>query len=356
MRTVEISNKKIGDGNPCFIIAEAGSNHNGSLELAYKLIDIAASAGSDAIKFQNFTAEEIYPPNCGQADYLNDPKSVFEIIKEMEMPINWIPKLADYCVKKNIIFFTTPDDEKNVDLVDPYVPCFKVASYEATHLPLIRYIAKKGKPIILSVGVTSVEEIEEAINEIEMEGNKNIILQHCVSAYPAPCKDYNLKVIQSLKQKFGVPIGVSDHTNNNEKDYSKNPLVIPIGSVALGSNSVEKHFTVSRELPGPDHKYAIEPRELELMVKSIRDVESALGDGVKRVMDSEKELYDFARRSLFSVKVIQKGDVFNSDNLRVLRNGKNKPGLLPKYYDFVIGKKATKRINEYTTINLDDII
>lgn len=364
IRKITIADKIIGDGKPCFITAEAGSNHNGSLDQARKLIDIAAASGADAVKFQLFHASTQYPKNAGYADYLKNRKPIYDIIKDMEMPHEWIPELAAHCKKRGIIFFSAVCDEESVDMLDEFVPCFKLASYEATHIPLIKYVAEKGKPIILSVGVATIKEISEALETAYSAGNMDVVLQNSVSCYPAPIKDTNLKVVQTLKKKFRIPVGVSDHT--------RDPLIVPVGAVAFGANLIEKHFTISNNLPGPDHMFAIEPDELNSLVHEIRSYEkhpvgvanlinrfpllkAAIGDGRKRVMPSERELYKFARRSVFSIRPIEKGMTFTKKNIAVLRNGKNTPGLHPREFIKIVGRKAAKDIPVFKSIRKGDL-
>lgn len=364
IREVTIGDKIIGDGHPCFITAEAGSNHDKNLDQAKKLIDIAVKSKADAVKFQTFKAAKLYTQNAGYADYLGNKKSIFEIIRSMEMPYEWISELAEYCQNKGIIFFSAPFDEESADVLEDFVPCFKIASYEATHIPLLKYIAKKRKPMIVSVGVTSMEEIQEALDTIYSAGNRDVILQNCVASYPAPLKDSNLRVIQTFKNNFGIPAGLSDHT--------KEPLEACLGAVCLGANILEKHFTVSKTLPGPDHAYALEPAEFELFVKEIRAYEKnpvsfeilserfpllaeALGSGEKSVMPSENELYSFARRSVFSIKKIRKGDVFTLENIAVLRNGKNSPGLHPREFEKILGKKSLNDLEPFAGVNSKDM-
>lgn len=355
MKPVQIGTKIIGDGHPCFIIAEAGSNHNGSLEIAYQLVDAATEAGADAVKFQHFKAEKIYPPNCGDAQHLGYRDNIFDIMKMNEMPDFWIPKLAAYCQRKGILFFSSTFDEESADMLDPYVNFFKIASYEATHIPLLRHIARKGKPIILSVGVTTVEEIKEAIETIRKEGNNQIVLQHCVADYPAPCKDYNLRTIHWLKELFDIPVGVSDHTFDNAADFAKNPFVIPISAVALGANTIEKHFTTDRNLPGPDHRFALTPDQLKLLVLSVRDAEAARGVPYKLIAQSEMPRFAYGRRTVFAVKDIAPGELLTRQNTRILRQGTHPPGLAPRDYELALGKRVRHAIHAYTTITNQDI-
>lgn len=346
MRKIRIGKRLIGKNKPCFIIAEAGSNHNGSFKKALKLIDVAVSAGADAVKFQLFKASKLYPKNAGQTEYLKMKEPIYDIIKKMELPEEWIPKLYKYCKKKKIIFMASVFDEESADILDKYVNVFKIASYEMTHLPLLKHVAKKKKPIMMSTGATNLKEIEKSVKTIKKEGNNKIILMQCTAKYPAPLESINLRVMVTLK-RFGFPVGLSDH--------SREPDIAPMAAVALGANVIEKHFTLSNKLPGPDHKFALEPKELKLMVSKIRDVEKTLGTGRKVVLKYEKELFDFARRSLFAIKDIKKGETFGKENIAVLRKGKLKKGLKPEYFDKVLGKKAKRTIKRYKAITKDMI-
>jgi N-acetylneuraminate synthase len=346
-KVVRIGSRAVGEGQPCFIIAEAGSNHNQKLSLAKKLVDTAVNAKADAVKFQVFVPEKIYVKDAGFADYLGNKKTIQQIFKDIMMPQDWLPKLAEYCKKKGIMFLSSAFDEDSVDIVDPYVAAHKIASYESTHFPLIRHIAKKGKPIIMSVGMASIDEIREVLNVIASTGNKNVIIMHCISKYPTPIEASNLRVIDTLRKEFGVPVGISDHT--------REPVINPIAVVARGGNAVEKHFTLSNKLPGPDHKFALEPDELAEMVSSIRKTESALGSPVKQVQQIEKELYSFARRRVHATKNILKGEIFTKQNIAVLRSGKSRPGMEPKYFDWVLGRRAAADIRESDGVRREDV-
>jgi N-acetylneuraminate synthase len=348
MIKIKVGSKKIGEGEPAFIIAEAGSNHNGRIEQAKKLIDVAVEAGADAVKFQLFRAEKLYPQNAGHADYLKTKKSIYRIIKEMEMPYDWIPELYDYCRERSIIFLASHFDEESADkLEEVCVDAYKIASYECTHIPLLRYTAKKGKPIIMSTGLASLGEIEESLNVIYAQGNSQVALMHCAAAYPTPIEHVNLRVMDTLKTAFEVPVGISDHT--------RDPILVPIVAVARGANIIEKHFTLSNKLEGPDHRFAIEPHELKAMVKSIRMTEKALGSPHKHVMPSEKELYKFARRRIHAIRDIKKGEIITSKNAAILRSGKLPPGAEPKFWDLILGKKAAKNIAIGEGITLDKV-
>lgn len=345
---VRIGNQWIGDGNPCFIVAEAGSNHNGNLDQAKRLIDIAASAGANAVKFQVFRAKDLYPKGAGPSDYLGVQKPIYDIVAEMEMPYEWLPELAAYSREKDILFLASAFDEESVERLDPYVEAFKIASYEMTHIPLVRYVANKGKPVIISTGAADLDEVAETVEEFRRTGNENLILMQCTAAYPASLESLNVRAVATMKSRFGVPVGLSDH--------SRDPLVGPLAAVAVGANLIEKHFTFSNELPGPDHRFAVEPRELQLMVRKIREVEKALGDGEKAPHPSEAELRRFARRSIFAVRDIKAGEVFTPENIAVLRCGNLTPGLDPKHFPEVLGKRARQDIPAERAIREEDYV
>lgn len=345
---VTIAGRPIGDGEPCFIIAEAGSNHNVNLEQAKKLIDVAAEANADAVKFQLFRADKIYLKNAGRSDYLKQDRSIYDIIAEMEMPYEWLPDLSGYCQDKGIIFLSSVFDEESVDQLDPYVPAYKIASYEMTHLPLVRHIANKGKPVIISTGTANLEEVRETVEAFFETGNQDLALMQCTAAYPAPVESLNLRAIATLKDAFGIPVGLSDH--------SRDPLVGPLAAVALGADLVEKHFTLSNRLPGPDHAFAVEPAELCSMVQRIREVDQALGSGEKTSQSVEAELRRFARRSIFATRNVAAGETLTPANVAVLRCGNQAPGLEPKYYDQVLGSAARGDILEGSAIRTGDYV
>ena len=343
---VKIEDRWIGDGERCFIIAEAGSNHNGSMEQARRLIDVAVDAHVDAVKFQLFRASKLYPKEAGRSDYLKQDRSIYDIIAEMEMPYEWLPDLADYCREKGIMFLSSVFDEESVDKLDPYVPAYKIASYEMTHLPLVRHIAGKGKPVIISTGTANLEEVDETVEAFFGTGNRDLMLMQCTASYPAPTDSLNLRAVQTMKSAFGVPAGLSDH--------SRDPLIAPMAAVALGADLVEKHYTLSNLLPGPDHQFALEPAELGMMVANIREVERALGTGEKTHHSVESELRAFARRSIFAIQDVAKGDQFTPDNVAVLRKGNLEAGLAPKYYDAVLGSVARRPIPAGSAIHQRD--
>ncbi|OPX84997.1 MAG: Spore coat polysaccharide biosynthesis protein SpsE [Pelotomaculum sp. PtaB.Bin104] len=348
MDSFRIGSKSIGEGHPCFIIAEAGSNHNGNLQQAKILVDIAVEAGADAVKFQNFKADKLYPKNAGKPGYLKSEKPIHEMIKTMEMPQDWIPELAGYCARNNIIFISTPFDEESADLLDPYVEVFKIASYEMTHIPLLRHVARKGKPLIISTGTANMDEVRHTVDVVRHEGNERIILLQCTASYPAALESLNLRAIKTMRQTCGVLTGLSDH--------SRDPVIGPCAAVALGACCVEKHFTVSNLLPGPDHKFAVEPDELRRMVQSIRATEACMGAGDKVALEVEKELRIFARRSIFTVNRIKKGEKFTCENIAVLRCGELGYEFSPEEYEQVLNRTAEIDIAENSLLKREHVV
>ncbi|HLE92828.1 MAG TPA: N-acetylneuraminate synthase family protein [Anaerolineales bacterium] len=345
---VRVGNRWIGDGESCFIIAEAGSNHNGSFEQAKQLIDVAVSAGADAVKFQVFRANSLYPKSAGFSDYLKVARPIYDIIAELEMPYEWIPDLASYCRDKDVLFLASVFDEVSADQVERHVEAFKIASYEMTHIPLIRHVAKKSKPVIISTGTANLNEVAETVDEFRRTGNNALILMQCTAAYPAPLDSLNVRAIASMKEAFGVPVGLSDH--------SRDPLVGPLSAVAVGANLIEKHVTLSNELPGPDHRFALEPDQLRLMIQKIREAERVLGNGRKEMHPVEMELRWFARRSVFAVRDIRAGEPFTEENIAVLRSGTLKASLEPKDFWDVLGKRARRNIPAESAIEKEDYV
>lgn len=349
IKNIKIGKNFIGENSKTYVITEIGSNHNNDLEKAYKMIDIAKRCGSNAVKFQIFREKRLYAPNAGKVDYLKLNKTINEIVIENEAPLSFHKKLFNYCKKKKITYLCTPTDEILADYLDEIgVEAFKIASYASTHLPLIRHIAKKGKPIILSTGSTSLFEIHEAVETILSQKNEKIIILHCVSKYPAKLQECNLNIIKKLREQFNFPIGLSDH--------SLDPVVAPVTSVVLGAKVIEKHFTLNKKDYGPDQKFSIDPDQLRIMINAIRGAEKSLGTNVKKIFSFEKELRDFAHRSIFSTKKIKKGEKFTKNNIAVLRPGKKKKGLMPKYYEIILGAKSFKNIEAGKAINFKDFI
>ena len=343
MHKIKIGDGLISEGEPCFIIAEAGSNHNGSLEQAKKLIDVAVAAKADAVKFQIYKAESLYSKHTPEFSYLKG-QNVYELIKSIETPREWIKELAGYCEARNITFLATPFDFEAIDLLAKYVPAFKIASFEIVDLELLQYAARKGKPMIISTGMANLCEIEEAISSIKSVGNNDIILLHCNSLYPTSVEAVNLKAMETMRTAFKVPIGFSDHTLG---------IHIPVAAVAMGACVIEKHFTLDRTLPGPDHSFALEPDELKEMVRGIREVEKAKGSGIKEKSALESdEMYVKARRSIHAKVNIPKETKITEDMLIVKRPGY---GIKPKFIDMVMGRVAKKDIKEDEWITWDAV-
>lgn len=344
MKKIKIGNRLVGEEEPCFIIAEAGSNHDGKLEQAKKLIDVAKEAGADAVKLQTYCAEKLYSRKTPTMKYLKKDKlvkkdeTVWDLIKKIEMPREWHKPLADYCKEKELIFLSTPFDLEAVDELEGFVPAYKIASFEITHLPLLEYVAKKGKPIILSTGMADLSDIELALETIYKQGNKDIILLHCAVGYPPKYEDINLRTMETMRRAFQLPVGFSDHTLGITSD---------IAAVALGACVIEKHFTLDRKLPGPDHPFALESDELKDMVQAIRDTEASLGSPIKRHTKSEGEMHRLGRRSLVAACNIPKGTKITKEIIDVKRPGF---GIHPKMIDVVIGRVAKVDIEE------DDIL
>lgn len=339
MQRIKISNKWVGEGDPCFVIAEIGSNHDSKLKQAKELIDMAKEAGADAVKFQSFSADGLVSRkrlNKNKWEY----NSIFGLVKNFELPDSWHKELFEYCKKKETIFLSTPFEEKKADLLNKIgVSVFKIASGDLNNTPFLKYIAMFKKPIILSTGASYLKEVERAVKLIKNEGNRDIILLHCVSNYPTKVEDFNLRCIITLK-KFGLPVGCSDHSLG---------FSIPIVSVALGAKVIEKHITLSRGLKGPDHSFSLVPMEFKIMVDEIRKIEKALGDGVKRPSGEELSERISARRSIYASRDIPKGAVIKEEVLKIVRHAY---GLEPKKIYSLIGRKTKVLIKKDEVITL----
>lgn len=321
--------------NKVFIIAEAGVNHNGNLELAKKLIDVAAESGADAVKFQTFISEKCISKWADKASYqkstTGETEGQLAMVKKLELSFAEFVELKEYCKAKNIIFMSTPFDLESADFLNEIkVEIFKIPSGEITNYPLIKKIGQFRKSVIMSTGMCNLEEIREAIEILREQGTKNISLLHCNTQYPTPMEDVNLKAMLRLRDEFNLPIGYSDHSKGIE---------VPIAAVALGATIIEKHFTLSKEMEGPDHRASLEPDELKKMVESIRNIEKALGVREKLVTNSEKENLQIVRKSIVAAVPIKKGDIFTEENITVKRPG---TGLSPMRWNEVLGKSANK--------------
>jgi N,N'-diacetyllegionaminate synthase len=320
-----------------FVIAEAGVNHNGSVVLAKKLIDVAYYAGADAVKFQTFRAKNLALRNAPKADYqkqtTDSNESQFEMLKKLELNEKIHKELIDYCKEKKIHFISTPFDHDSIKLLNKLeLEIFKIPSGEITNLPYLRYIGTLDKEIILSTGMADIGEIEDALDILIDSGTKkeNITVLHANTQYPTPMDDVNLKAMVTIGNTFDIKYGYSDHTLGIEVD---------IAAVALGASIIEKHFTLDKMMEGPDHKASLDPYELQCMVKAIRNIEKSLGNGLKKISQSEKVNRDIVRKSIVASKVINKGEIFSEKNLTVKRPGN---GISPMRWDKVIGTMATK--------------
>ena len=339
---MKIANREIGKNQPCFVIAEIGSNHNQDFDLACKLIDTAADAGADAVKFQTFRASEHYSKKTPGFSYL-DNTDTHDLIKSLELDRSWQADLMRHAEEKGVIFFSSPCDTDAIEgLEDLDVPAYKVASFDLTDDSLISEMAAKNKPMILSTGMANWMDIQIAVDAVRKEGNDQIILLQCTSLYPAPAHLSNLNAMTSMESAFGTLVGYSDHTMGDH---------IPIAAVAMGACVIEKHFTLDRTLPGPDHPFAIEPQELAEMMRKIRDVEASMGDGIKNgPRPEEQEMAEKGRRSLHACVKIAEGQTISADMLKVKRPGL---GISPALREQVIGRKARRNIEADEWISWD---
>jgi len=346
MNALKINKQLVGPGTSTYIIAELSANHNQDFEEAVKLIKNARYVGADAVKIQTYTPDTM-TIDCRENYFqIGDGliwkgKNLYELYKEAYTPWEWQPELKKIANNLGMDLFSTPFDHTSIDFLEKMdVPAYKIASFELVDIPLIKKIAKCGKPVILSTGMATLGEIEEAVSTIREMGNGQIALLKCTSAYPAPPEEMNLRTIPHMAEYFDVPVGLSDHTLG---------IAVPIAAVALGACIVEKHLTISRSTPGPDSTFSLEPQEFKAMVDAIRITENALGKVSYEVTKHEKtsRLY---RRSFFVVRDMALGEIFSEDNVRSIRPGH---GLPPKYQDQIIGKKAKKAIKRGTPLSWD---
>jgi N-acetylneuraminate synthase len=343
---IKIGTRSIGPGAPVYFIAEAGSNHDGNFEQAKRLIEVAAAAGADAVKFQAFKAGSLYPRRAGQSAYLKDVRSIYDIIRDLEMPLDWIPVLAQLCAERGLHFLCTPFDFASADALEAYVPAFKIASYDMTNYPLLQHVARKGKPLIVSTGTADLDEVRDMIAAVRAVGDPGLVVLQCTAKYPAPLGALNVRAVASMAA-LGVLTGLSDH--------SREPLPGPLAAVALGAAVIEKHFTLSNALPGPDHPYALEPHELADLVAKIRELEASLGTGEKVVQPEEQELRAFARRTIFTTRSIARGERIRRPDLSILRCGTVPFGLHPKEYLRLFGRVVNRALELESAPGAEDI-
>lgn len=328
-----------------FIIAEAGVNHNGDINLAKKLIDVAKESGADAVKFQTFISEKVVSRHATKAEYqykyTQSKESQLEMVKKLELTFDEFVELSEYCRNKDIEFLSTAFDFDSIDFLDSLdMRTWKIPSGDITNLPYLIKIAKLNKPVILSTGMSTMEDIRSAVNILKENDSGDITILHCTTEYPTPYGDVNLSSMSTIKKEFNVPVGYSDHTRGIE---------ISIAAVAVGATVIEKHFTLDRNMEGPDHKASLEPDELKAMVSAIRNVEVAIGSGDKKPAESEKKNMAIARKSIIAKRNIIKGELFTEDNLTVKRPGN---GISPMRWFEVIGQTAMRDFEEDELINI----
>lgn len=337
MKPFEINERQIGPGRPTFVIAEAGVNHNGQLPLAKQLVDIAVDAGADAVKFQTFRAAQLASPSATKANYQKQTtapgESQLEMLGQLELSEDAFRELQSHCQSRGIIFLSTAFDENSVDfLASLDVPAFKIPSGEITNSPLLQHVGAKSKPVILSTGMATLGEIDEAIQGLSQAGAPQITLLHCVSEYPAHVSKMNLRAMATLSHCFGIPVGLSDHSLGAE---------MSIAAVALGASIIEKHFTSDKSLPGPDHSASLEPGELKMLVAAIRNVEVALGDGVKQPTAEELRNAAVVRRSLVAAIDLEAGTSLEHSMVDFKRPG---TGISLQILPYLLGRKLRCRV------------
>jgi N,N'-diacetyllegionaminate synthase len=343
---ISIGDKKVGDGQPVFIIAEAGVNHCGQIEIAKKMVDAAKDSCADAIKFQTFITEDHISRYAPLAEYQKSTgvKSQVELVKKLELSWDEFRELSDYAHEKRIIFLSTPFENKSVDFLESLdILAYKIGSGDITNLPLLNYVSKKDKPMIISTGMSTLSDIRNAIKVIKKQGNNKIALTHCTSNYPTAIKNCNLNAIDTLKTKFKVPVGYSDHTKG---------ILVPALAVARGACIIEKHFTLEKNMQGPDHQMSLNPIELKKMVKLVRFTEKALGSSEKKPSDAEFEVMAVARKSIVAKTNLPAGSVLNKSVLTIKRPG---IGIQPKDLKKLFGKRLTKAISADELLSWEDI-
>ena len=332
----------LDDPNHVFVIAEAGSNwkcgsYEEDLEQAKKLIKIASTSGADAVKFQTYRSETTYVSNPGGSKTLSYSENIDSIFKHHAMPYRMIPELAKFCKEEKILFMSSPFSVEDAKAIDPYTEIHKISSFEINHIPLLKFLISTKKTIIISTGSSTYDEIDFCINFLKDNGCNKIILLQCTSKYPCSIDSLNLSVIPKMKSRYNLPVGFSDH--------SVDPITAPLLSIGLGATVIEKHFTIDKNLSGPDHFFALNPNELKQMINSIRNAELAYGTGNKEILEEELETRKFAKRSLQATENILKGDIFQlGKNFDVLRPGNRTRGLEARFLKILNGKIATKNI------------
>lgn len=348
MRTIDIGGRLVGAGCPCYLIAEAGVNHNGDPDAALRLVDAAAAAGVDAVKFQTFAAERLATATAPKANYqletTDRAESQLDMLRRLELSADAHRRVMAHCSARGVQFLSTPYDEESADFLDVLgVAAFKIGSGEIVNWPFLQHVARKGRPMIVSTGTTYLSEVDEAARTIADAGNDQLVLLHCVSRYPADPATANLRAMQTMAQAFPWPVGFSDHSLGIE---------VGLAAAALGARVIEKHFTLDRTLPGPDHKASLEPAELAELVKGIRKVESALGDGIKRPVPAEEEGRKLGHRGLVAVRDLPEGYIIERADLRALRTG---TGISVKDILWVVGRRLARAVEAGRAIERADL-
>jgi N,N'-diacetyllegionaminate synthase len=347
--SVHIGDRRIGRGWPCFVIAEAGVNHNGDINRALALVDAAVAAGVDAVKFQTFRADRLAVATAPTAAYqrrqANASHSQIELLRSLELAESDVERIARHCRSAGILFLSTPFDPESAAFLNFLgVSAFKIGSGDLTNVELLAMVARFGRPMILSTGMSNLAEVEQAVDTCQENGNGQLVLLHCVSSYPCPPAHANVRAMRTLRMAFRRPVGYSDHTIGSE---------VALASVALGACVLEKHFTLDRSLPGPDHSSSLEPSEIATLVRSVRHVEEALGDGRKTVASSENETRWVARKSLVAARDIPADSRLTTDDIAVKRPG---TGLPPNALPYVLGRSCREAIPKDTLLALDLLV
>jgi N,N'-diacetyllegionaminate synthase len=343
---IVLGQKVIGAGSKVFVVAEIGINHGGSVNQAEKLIDAATEAGADAVKFQSFRVDHLLIPSEGRyAQQREGTESAYQMLRRCELSWTDQERLKKHADRRGVIFMSTPFDEESADFLDSLgVPIFKIASADITHTPLLRHIASKGKPILLSTGMSFLGEVAEALETLRSAGAKRVVLMHCVSTYPARPQDMNLRALQTLQSYFELCVGLSDHSEGT---------LLSLIAAALGAAVIEKHFTLDRNASGPDHKASMDPADLKRLINSLQDVEASLGDGRKRPSDAEEQGRLCSRRSIVANVAIQAHETITPSMLSFKRPG---TGLEPKYLEKVAGMTASRDIGKNTILQWKDLL
>ncbi len=345
MKTTDIlvDKKVIGSGSKVFVVAEIGLNHDGNFGRAEKLIDAAAEAGADAVKFQSFRADRLMIASGDRYAHQDGEESAFQLLRRCELSWEDQEKLKKHADRRGILFISTPFDEENADFLDSLgVPLFKIASADITHVPLLRHVASKGKPVLLSTGMSFLNEVADAVQNLRSSGAKEILLMHCVSSYPALPQEMNLRALQTLQSYFEMSVGISDHSKG---------ILLSLIAVALGAVLIEKHFTLDKGAPGPDHKSSLDPQDLKQLVENLRDVEASLGDGRKRPSPAEEESRLLGRRSIVAAVDIRANETIAPWMLACKRPGS---GLEPRFLDRVIGRTSRRNLGKDTILQWED--